>query len=108
MIYQRHIPREELFSAQLEMLMQNGQLGTLIANTVGMVASMAMFWPFVNVTSIMLWGAAFLILLLLHSLQMSNGLVWPSAFLIGALWPIGRCAAPADRPCQYRRTHRAG
>ncbi|QFU74695.1 GGDEF domain-containing protein [Halioglobus maricola] len=75
MIYQRHIPREELFSAQLEMLMQNGQLGTVVANTVGMVASMAIFWPFVDFTSIMLWGAAFLILLLLRSLQMSNALV---------------------------------
>ncbi|AQA20052.1 hypothetical protein BST95_19210 [Halioglobus japonicus] len=75
MIYQRHIPREELFSAQLEMLMQNGQMATVVANLVGLVATMGIFWPFVEFTSIMLWGAAFLILLLVRSLSMSNALV---------------------------------
>lgn len=75
MIYQRHIPREELFASQLEMLMQNGQLATLSAHLIGVVATMAMFWPFLEFTVILLWAAAFLILLLMRSLQMSNALV---------------------------------
>ena len=75
MIYQRHIPREELFAAQLEMLMQNGQLATVTAHLIGVGATMAIFWPFLEITTILLWAAAFLILLLLRSLQMSNALV---------------------------------
>ncbi len=75
MIYQRHIPREELFSAQLEMLMQNGRLATVSAHLVGVVATMALFWPFMEFSALLLCAAAFLILLLLHSLQMSNALV---------------------------------
>ena len=46
MIYQRHIPRDELFAAQLEMLMQNGQLATVTAHLIGVGATMAIFWPF--------------------------------------------------------------
>ena len=75
MIYQRHMPREELFSAQLEMLMQNGRLATVNAHLVGVVATVMMFWSFMSVNAILLWAAAFLILLLLRSLQMSNALV---------------------------------
>ena len=75
MIYQRHIPRDELFAAQLEMLMQNGQLATVTAHLIGVGATMAIFWSFLDITGILLWGAAFLILLLLRSLQMSNALV---------------------------------
>ena len=75
MIYQRHIPPEELFSSQLEMLMQNGRLATVSAHLVGVLATVAMFWSFVSVSTILLWAAAFLILLLLRSLQMSNALV---------------------------------
>ena len=75
MIYQRHIPREELFSAQLEMLMLNGQLATVSAHLIGVAATIAIFWPFLDFTTILLWAAAFLILLLLRSLQMSNALV---------------------------------
>ncbi|RLA43944.1 MAG: GGDEF domain-containing protein [Gammaproteobacteria bacterium] len=75
MIYQRHIPREELFSSQLEMLMQNGRLATVSANLVGVAATVLIFWPFMQLSTILLWAAAFLILLLLRSLQMSNALV---------------------------------
>lgn len=75
MIYQRHMPREELFSAQLEMLMQNGQLATVTAHLIGVAATIAMFWSFLSLTTILLWAAAFLILLLVRSLQMSNALV---------------------------------
>lgn len=75
MIYQRHMPREELFASQLEMLMQNGRLATVSAHLIGVAATMAMFWTFLDITTILLWGAAFLILLLMRSLQMSNALV---------------------------------
>lgn len=75
MIYQRRIPREELFSAQLELLMQNGQLATVTSHLIGVGATIAMFWPFLDITVILLWAAAFLILLLVRSLQMSNALV---------------------------------
>ena len=75
MIYQRRIPREELFSAQLELLMQNGQLATVTSHLIGVGATIAMFWPFMDITIILLWAAGFLILLLLRSLQMSNALV---------------------------------
>ena len=75
MIYQRHIPAEELFAAQLEMLMQNGRLATVSAHLIGVVATVMMFWSFMDFTVILLWAAAFLILLLIRSLQMSNALV---------------------------------
>ncbi len=74
MIYQRYIPEEELFSAQLELLMQNGQLPTVAAHLIGVGATMAMFWPFLDITAILLWGSGFLVLLLLRSLHMSRSL----------------------------------
>ena len=75
MIYQRHIPREELFSAQLELLMQHGRVATISSNGVGILAVMFLFWPFVQLPYLLLWGAAVLITLLLRSLSMSNALV---------------------------------
>ena len=75
MIYQRHIPREELFSAQLEMLMQNGRFATVVTHLIGVVATVLMFWSYVPVASILLWAAVFLIVLLVRSLLMSNALV---------------------------------
>jgi diguanylate cyclase (GGDEF)-like protein len=75
MIYQRHIPREELFAAQLEMLMQNSRLAMASIHLVGILATVALFWSFVDFNIILLWAAAFLILLLLRSLHMSNALV---------------------------------
>ncbi len=75
MIYQRHMPSEELFSAQLEMLMQNGRLATVSIHLVGVFATILMFWPFMDLTIVLLWAAAFLILLLVRSLNMSNALV---------------------------------
>ena len=75
MIYQRHIPREELFVAQLEALMQNGRVATLGAQLVGMLATVLLFWQYFPLTVTLLWAAGFVILLLLRSLQMSNALV---------------------------------
>jgi hypothetical protein len=46
MIYQRHIPREELFAAQLELLMQNSRLAMASIHLVGVLATVAMFWAF--------------------------------------------------------------
>ena len=75
MIYQRHIPREQLFVAQLETLMQNGRVATLSAHLVGVIATVLLFWQYLPLSVILLWAAAFVILLLLRSLQMSNALV---------------------------------
>lgn len=75
MIYQRHIPEEELFEAQLETLIQNSRIATLSAQIVGILASIALFWHYLGLPVLLMWGGAFLILLLLLSLQMSNALV---------------------------------
>jgi diguanylate cyclase (GGDEF)-like protein len=75
MIYQRHIPREELFVAQLETLMQNGRVATLGAHLIGVIATLILFWQYLPLSVILLWAAGFTILLLLRSLQMSNALV---------------------------------
>jgi len=75
MIYQRHIPREELFSAQLELLMQHGRVATISSNLVGVLAVIFLLWPFVELPYLLLWGAVVLIMLLMRSLSMSNALV---------------------------------
>ena len=75
MIYQQHMPADELASAQLELLMQNSRLPTISVQLVGVVASMLMFWPFMQISTVLLSGAAFLILLLARSLHMSTALV---------------------------------
>ena len=75
MIYQRHIPSDELFAAQLEALMQNGRVATLGAQLVGVLATILLFWQYLSLSVMLLWAAGFFILLLLRSLQMSNALV---------------------------------
>jgi diguanylate cyclase (GGDEF)-like protein len=75
MIYQRHIPPQELITAQLEMLLQNGRRATIGLHLVGVIAAVLVFWPFVAVTTLLLWAVAFLVLLLTRSLLMSNALV---------------------------------
>jgi diguanylate cyclase (GGDEF)-like protein len=75
MIYQRHIPQEELVAAQLEMLMQNGQYSTISMHLVGVIIASIMFWTFMPLSSVLLCAAGFLILLLIRSLLMSNALV---------------------------------
>ncbi len=101
MIYQRHIPPEELFSAQLELLMTNGRIATISANMLGVLATMMLFWQFVDVGSLLLWAVLVLVLLLYRSLFMSAALsdrdyqthprrvyVWllVGACLTGAVW----------------------
>jgi diguanylate cyclase (GGDEF)-like protein len=55
--------------------MQNSRLAMASIHLVGVLATVAMFWAFVDFNIILLWAAAFLILLLLRSLHMSNALV---------------------------------
>ncbi|MEM8561272.1 MAG: GGDEF domain-containing protein [Pseudomonadota bacterium] len=101
MIYQRHIPADELFVAQLETLLQNGRVTTLGAHLTGIIATVVLFWQYLPLTVVLLWAAAFMILLLLRALQMSNALVerlyqthprrvyWQlifGAILTGAIW----------------------
>ena len=71
MIYQRHIPQEELVSAQMEMLMQNGRRSTISLHFVGIVAAVVMFWSYLPVTTVLLWAAAFLVLL-----GIITGMLW--------------------------------
>jgi len=75
MIYQRQMPAEDLFAAQLEMLMQTGRQTILGAHLVGAAATVMLFWTYLSFTTLLLWAALFLILLLSRSLQMSNALV---------------------------------
>jgi len=75
MIYQRHIPREELFSAQLELLMQHGRVATISSNMVGVLATIALLWPFADFAYLLVWACMVLIMLLARSLYMSNALV---------------------------------
>lgn len=75
MIYQRHIPQDELIAAQMEMLMQSGRRSTISLHFVGVVATVVMFWPFVPLVTALLWAAVFLMLLLARSLLMSNALI---------------------------------
>ena len=117
MIYQRHIPPDELIAAQLEMLMQSGRRSTISLHFVGVIASVVMFWPFMPFATTLLWAAVFLILLLARSLLMSNALVERSyqtrprwvywqliigAALTGTVWSAAyilstRCVSVADR-----------
>jgi len=75
MIYQRYIPNEELFASQLEMVMQNGRVTSIVANLLGVLAVLALFWQFLPFTWLLLWASSVLILLLVRSLFMSNALV---------------------------------
>jgi len=74
MIYQRHIPPQELIRAQLEILLQNGRRATIGLHLVGLIATLLVFWPFLGVTTLLVWGGAFLVLLLARSLLMSAAL----------------------------------
>ena len=75
MIYQRHIPPEELFTAELEMLLQHGRRATFWLHFSGVIAAVFLFWPFMTLTTLLLCAAAFLLLLLFRSRLMRNALV---------------------------------
>ena len=103
MIYQRNITREELFSSQLELLMQNARFATIGTHMVGVAIAVLLFWSFLELPYLLLWAASFMIILLLCSLYMSNALVerrsqdaprkvyWQliaSAALTGGVWAL--------------------
>jgi len=75
MIYQRHIPKDELFAAQLEMLMQNSRVATLGVHMAGVFTTVLMFWSFLELSYLLMWASFFVIFLLANSLYMSNSLV---------------------------------
>ncbi|MDP5053037.1 MAG: diguanylate cyclase [Congregibacter sp.] len=74
MIYLRNIPQDELFSAQLELLMQHGRVASMTANLFGAMAFMALLWPYYDTEVLLLWAFGLMILLLLRSLHMSSAL----------------------------------
>jgi diguanylate cyclase (GGDEF)-like protein len=74
MVYQRHIPPQELLAAQLEMLLQNGRLATFTMHLVGVLATLVMFWPFMALNALFPWAIAFLVFLLGRSLLMNRAL----------------------------------
>ncbi len=75
MIYQRHIPPDELMTAELEMLLQHGRHATFALHLVGVIATVLIFWPILAMTTLLLWAAPFLLLLLIRSLLMNHALV---------------------------------
>jgi diguanylate cyclase (GGDEF)-like protein len=75
MIYQRHMPPNELFSAKLEMLMQNSRIATLSVHLAGIFTTLLIFWPFLELPYLLMWASFFVIFLLVSSLSMSNALV---------------------------------
>lgn len=101
MVYLRNISDEELFSAQLELLMQHGRVASMSANLIGAAILMAVLWPYFEPSLLLIWGFGLLTLLLLRSLYMSSALAdrrflhkpkrvfWTLVFgsaLTGAVW----------------------
>ena len=74
MIYQRHIPEDELLFIQLETLMQNGRVATLISQLIGVVSTLLVFWQYLSPVVMLAWASACLVFLLLHQLYISNAL----------------------------------
>lgn len=74
MIYLRNIPDEELFGAQLELLMQQGRFAALGANVLGVFAMLVALWPYFSTRELSIWVAGMLVLLLARSAHMSRAL----------------------------------
>ncbi|MFV0276846.1 MAG: GGDEF domain-containing protein [Parahaliea sp.] len=55
--------------------MQNGRVATTSANVLGVLAAMLLLWPSVEIGHLTLWAGGMLILLLWHSLYISNVLM---------------------------------
>lgn len=113
MIYQRHIPDEELFFAQLETLMQNGRAATLAVQLIGVIVTVLMFWQYLPPLLMLLWGVGFFIILILRALHMSNALAerryqttprsvyWKLILgtgLTGAIWSVAYIYAASHVP----------
>jgi diguanylate cyclase (GGDEF)-like protein len=102
-IYLRNISDDQLFSAQLELLMQHGRVASMISNLIGALAVMALLWPYYRASLLLLWGFGLLVLLLTRSMHMSSalsdrsfvsnprGLFWQlivGSALTGAVWSL--------------------
>lgn len=74
MVYQPKISREELFSAQLELLMLNARFATVATHLVGIIASIMLCWSFLDLSVVLVWAGLFSLVLLVCSLYMSNAL----------------------------------
>ncbi len=74
MIYARHITPEELLATQLELVMQNSRVVTCYSQLVGVVATLLLFWPYVDIAAMVLWTIAVLVLMLIRSVAMSRAL----------------------------------
>jgi diguanylate cyclase (GGDEF)-like protein len=74
MAFQRQIPSDELFSAQLEMLMQNGRIASMVANLLGVLAVLILLWPYYERLNLFLWCFGILALILIRSVQMTTSL----------------------------------
>jgi diguanylate cyclase (GGDEF)-like protein len=72
MVYQRSIPQEEMFCAQLELLMQNARGATVAANLAGVAAACALFWSFVELPFLLGWATACVLLFTLRSIHMGS------------------------------------
>ena len=109
MIYQRHMPAQELFAAQLELLLQHSRVATIGANLLGLLATILLLWQFLPVYGLLGWALGVLALVVLRAtykqraLQrgefhsrpqrvyallllgaLSTGLVWSGAFIVAA------------------------
>ena len=69
------MPQNELFCAQLEMLLQNSRVATLGVHLAGILTTLLIFWPFLELPYLLMWASFFVIFLLVNSLSMSNALV---------------------------------
>jgi len=113
MIYQRHIPDDELFFAQLETLMQNGRVATLSAQLVAVVATAMIFWQYFPPPVMLLWTFGCLIFLLLRMLHMKSALAerryqthpqrvyWQliiGTAMTGAIWSVAYIYAASHVP----------
>ncbi len=74
MVYLRNIPAEELFSAQLELLMQHGRVASMMSNLLGAILTLLILWPYFDAMTLLVWGFGVLSLLLFRSLHMSSAL----------------------------------
>ena len=75
MIYLKNISDDELFSAQLELLMEHGRQASMGANLGGTLAVLGILWPYYRSTELLLWGFGIVMLLLVRSLHMSHALI---------------------------------
>lgn len=113
MIYQRHIPEDELLFAQLETLMQNGRVATMTAQLIGVAVTLMMFWQYLTPLTMLLWASGCVIFLMLRLLHMTNSLVERSyqanplrvywqlligTALTGAIWSVAYIYAASRVP----------